>query len=236
LAKSHLSRGKNSGYVARIITEIALDHLVVAARTLDEGSDFVHDRLGVAPDPGGRHEAMGTHNALLRLGEAIYLEVIAIDPEAVPPARRRWFELDAPSMQTKLASGPRLIHWVVRTNSIEELLRRSPISLGQILPLRRGRFEWRLTVQTDGHMPGGGLIPSLIGWQTAAHPSSALPDKGYALERLEGWHPSPNEVVSLLTPLGVAHLIAIRQSTSSSAPVLVAHIRAPDGTSIALSH
>lgn len=62
------------------------DHLVVAATTLADGIEYVADITGVAPQPGGRHVAMGTHNALLRLGERFYLEIIAIDPEEL---RRR---------------------------------------------------------------------------------------------------------------------------------------------------
>ena len=42
---------------------------------------------------------MGTHNRLLGLGTNVYLEVIAIDTEAAPPARPRWFSLDTPEMQ-----------------------------------------------------------------------------------------------------------------------------------------
>src|SRR5438270_709897 len=57
-----------------------LDHLVVAAATLEEGEDYVETRLGARPLRGGRHVAMGTHNSLLKLGEKTYLEVIAIDP------------------------------------------------------------------------------------------------------------------------------------------------------------
>ena len=33
------------------------------------------------PRRGGKHVAMGTHNSLLRLGDGVYLEVIAIDPD-----------------------------------------------------------------------------------------------------------------------------------------------------------
>jgi hypothetical protein len=59
-----------------------LDHLVVAARTLEEGAAWVTGRLGVSMAPGGKHALMGTHNRLLSLGARAYLEVIAIDPDA----------------------------------------------------------------------------------------------------------------------------------------------------------
>ena len=70
------------------------DHLVLAARDLDRGGAWLEDRLGVALTAGGRHSRMGTHNRLLSLGENFYLELIAIDPQAPPPDRPRWFGLD----------------------------------------------------------------------------------------------------------------------------------------------
>ena len=90
-----------------------LDHLVVAAASLDEGVAWCERTLGVTPGPGGRHPLMGTHNRLLALaGEAFpasYLEIIAIDPDAAAPRRVRWFGLDDPALQAALAtSGPRL--------------------------------------------------------------------------------------------------------------------------------
>ncbi|MBK6394651.1 MAG: VOC family protein [Betaproteobacteria bacterium] len=55
------------------------DHLVVAGATLAQAIEYVADLTGVAPRPGGQHAAMGTHNALVRLGRRVYLELIAID-------------------------------------------------------------------------------------------------------------------------------------------------------------
>ena len=51
-----------------------LDHLVVAGATLAQAIEYVADLTGVAPRPGGQHTAMGTHNALVRLGRRVYLE------------------------------------------------------------------------------------------------------------------------------------------------------------------
>ena len=64
-----------------------LDHLVVAGATLAQAIEYVADLTGVAPRPGGQHTAMGTHNALVRLGGRVYLELIAIDPGLPRPAR-----------------------------------------------------------------------------------------------------------------------------------------------------
>ena len=63
---------------------LRLDHLVISARTLDEGTQFVADTLGVAPAGGGAHPLMRTHNRLLNLWGGAYLEVIAIDPQPTP--------------------------------------------------------------------------------------------------------------------------------------------------------
>lgn len=47
----------------------------------------------------------GTHNRCLGMEDGIYLEVIAVDPEAPPPSRPRWFGLDDPSMQVGAGEG-----------------------------------------------------------------------------------------------------------------------------------
>ena len=98
-----------------IAPQVTFDHLVVAAVSLADGIEYLGELTGVAAQPGGKHVAMGTHNALLRLSDRSFLEIIAIDPEGTKPARPRWFELDSIVLQSELTERPRLIHWVVRT-------------------------------------------------------------------------------------------------------------------------
>src|SRR4030095_1080917 len=112
------------------------DHLVVAALELDQGCNWVEQQLGVRPQPGGKHVAMGTHNALLHLGPRFFLEMIAVDPDGVKPARPRWFDLDEPRMKAALAEGPHLVHWVVRTTDIDAAVARIP-DLGTATPTVR---------------------------------------------------------------------------------------------------
>ena len=160
----------------------ALDHLVVAARTLDEGAAWVRERLGAACVPGGKHATMGTHNRLLSLGPESYLEVIAIDPQAPRPTRPRWFELDTAAMQARLARGPALVHWMERTPDLEGELATYPAEV-RIESFTRNGLRWRLALTPDGSFPGGGALPTLIQWD-GAHPCGSLPDSGIRLERL----------------------------------------------------
>ncbi|MBL8477737.1 MAG: VOC family protein, partial [Sterolibacteriaceae bacterium] len=91
------------------------DHLVLAARDLDAGAAWLERQLGATLTGGGKHARMGTHNRLLKLGERFYLELIAIDPQASPPGRPRWFDLDRLELPV---DRPRLIHWVARSDDI----------------------------------------------------------------------------------------------------------------------
>lgn len=84
--------------------ELEIDHLVVGAATLEEGVAHVCALLGVREDafsPVGRHARYGTHNRCLGLEGGVYLEVIAVDPQAPPPPQPRWFGLDDPAVQVR---------------------------------------------------------------------------------------------------------------------------------------
>ena len=51
---------------------LALDHLAVVCRTIEEGTAYVEAVLGAKMSPGGQHGEMGTHNTLLSLGPDAY--------------------------------------------------------------------------------------------------------------------------------------------------------------------
>jgi hypothetical protein len=199
----------------------SIDHLAVAATSLDgrELDDF----LGVTLSPGGRHARMGTHNRLLRLGSGTYLELIAIDPDAATPGRARWFDLDDPAMRARLASGPRLVHWVVRVDTTE--LPPLPIDVGAWEAFQRGDLSWQLTVRPDGTLPAGGVVPSLICWAGPAHPAARLPDLGVTLEALELEHPRAADVQRQLDTLGLGE-----RCSAGPVPRLTVHLRTPRGT------
>jgi hypothetical protein len=183
------------------------DHLVVVCADLDQGAEWIQSTLGVTVLPGGRHVAMGTHNRLLRLGPRGYLEVIAIDPDAPPPDRPRWFGLDDPDTRTRAAVEPFIATWVVRTTDISAALNRVP-ELGEILALSRGPYRWRIAVPANGRLPFDGVLPAVIQWDGDAHPAYALPDQGLALGDVTLRHPRADDLQPLLDRLGLSVPVA----------------------------
>ena len=183
--------------------KLELDHLVIAAASLEAGSAFVRERLGLEVQNGGRHERMGTHNKLLRLNASTYLEVIAVDPKGVTPAMPRWFGLDS------FEGPPRLAHWVVRLTDGDLEQVRLP-EHGLVHPMTRGAFSWSITVPSDGTLPGDGLIPTLIAWDAgSSHPSAALEPSDCSLIKLQGTHPEADRIRLRLAALGIEDLIAL---------------------------
>ena len=202
-----------------------LDHITVTTHTLDHGVAWVRDVLGVSPQTGGTHPRMGTYNCLLRLGESLFLEVIAPDPAAPPPARPRWFDLDTLTLQ----SPPALSTWVVRSSDIAQSAAAASEPLGPIEPMSRGALNWLITIPADGVVPLDGVAPALIEWHTPAHPANSLPDVGLSLARLDIHHPDPARVTRLLQSLALQAPVSVHACSADAPPHLVAHIDTPQG-------
>lgn len=207
---------------------LALDHLVVAARTLEEGAQWLEARTGVAAVAGGRHARMGTHNRLLALGEGAYLEIISVDPQAPAPGRPRWFGLDTPAMHARLRHGPALVHWVARTDDIDAAREAAPDLVGEVLDMERGEYRWRIGVPADGSLPAAGAFPTLIEWRDGRHPAAALPGPGCRLESLAVRSPHAGELALRLRELGFANDAPV-SLVEAGATGLSATLRSPRG-------
>ena len=204
-----------------------LDHLVVAAASVADGIEYIAALTGATPRPGGQHVAMGTHNALLKLGERLYLEIIAVDPAARKPARPRWFGLDRVELLAELQERPRLIHWVARTDGIGALAADCPVALGPAHAMARGDFRWRITIPDDGSLPGKGVVPTLIQWDVPHHPADVLPASGVTLTQLAATHSDPAAVRAALDALGLAATIHVTYDRETR---LAAMLRTSRGT------
>jgi len=186
-----------------------LDHLVVGAATLEEGVAWCERVLGVTPGPGGKHALMGTHNRLLNISSPshprAYLEVIAIDPEAPPPVRARWFDLDQPALRERLAAGPGLIHWVSRVPNLDAALanwRGEGVDAGEAVEASRGNLRWRIALREDGRRLRREALPVLIEWGEV-HPTDAMPESGV---QLLGFEARDGLKARLATPRGEVEL------------------------------
>ena len=162
---------------------LTLDHIVVAAPSLEAGVDHVRELTGLEMGPGGEHPLMGTHNRLLRLGADSFLEVIAVNPDAPAPDRPRWFGLDQPVQK------PHLAHWVLRCSDMTTMLPDMPGLLGPAIPVTRGDLSWLLTVPEDGRLPLDGAMPSILEWKADPLPPTQMQGGEAELLSLTVQHP-----------------------------------------------
>lgn len=196
-----------------------LDHLVISCTDLDSGAAALEAALGLPLEGGGLHPDMGTHNRLLSLGPDAYLELIAINPEAAPIGRPRWFNLD------NFDGAPRLTNWVCNASDLEGALAAAPEGLGVPTPLTRGDLRWTFAIPANGRLPFDECFPALISWTGAAHPTQRLADKGVRLQRLTLSHPDAAGLQAALTRLIADPRLEIR----TGAPKLECLLSTPKG-------
>ena len=188
-----------------------IDHLVIVAKSLEQGVQWCEDTLGITPGPGGEHTLYGTHNRLFKIASPAnpmaYCEIIAINPAAVRPKRAcptRWFDMDTPALQKAVAKQPRLVHFVVNTPDIRTArmaIRMQGIDRGPAISAsrrtNRGTLNWQISVRADGQRLFDGCMPTLIQWgkpdatdPLKLHPRNTLTRSGVTLQSIEVSHPS----------------------------------------------
>lgn len=200
----------------------AVDHLIWACRDLEAGIADIETRLGVRAATGGRHPGRGTHNALLGLGEGMYLEILAPDPSQPAPAKPRWLGVDA-------AARPRLTSWAAKSADVAGAIAtaaRAGVRVGAAIAGGREapdgvRLDW--TVSDPDVVVSAGLVPFLIDWGKTPHPSAGAP-RGARLIALAAEHPDAAVVGAQLRALGIEMEVRV-----AAAPALVATVACPRG-------
>ena len=206
-----------------------LDHIVVAARDLRQGADYLRSMLGVEVPAGGRHQSMATHNLVMQLGNDAYLEVIAIDPDGETPRHPRWFGLDSHCMRAAVREHPRLVTWVINTDDLGALAARAGFDIGTPTALSRDALQWKIALTDDGRQLGDGMLPYCIQWHSSPHPSRAMANTGCLLQEINLYHPRPNWLNDRLDALEASHLVHIEALPDSETAYLEAVIETPNG-------
>jgi hypothetical protein len=183
---------------------LKLDHITVIAPSLEEGVQHVRDCLAVDVPFGQRHAYMGTHNHLLQLGDAAYLEIVAVDPEAQAPERVRWFGLDD---QKKVLSdwqaGRRLRGWVAGTDMFDAVMAAHDGIFGEKVPLPSASPLFDFGIPRDGSLPLNGAAPSLIDRRGTPRAMDTIADRGARLKTFILEHPDPTAMQTLYRDLKV---------------------------------
>ena len=215
-----------------------IDHLVVAASTLQEGVAWCERTLGITPGPGGEHPLMGTHNRLFSIASAdypaAYFEIIAINSEAACArihGAKRWFDLENEALQGNLKqNGPRLVHFVASTLTAHDAMHawsQLGIDRGELLEASRmtaqGKLSWKITVRSDGQRLMHGTLPTLIEWGDV-HPTHHMAASGVTLHSLAATLPETDE---LRAAYGAINLQGV--GVTQGPPNLIATLQTPRG-------
>lgn len=191
-----------------------VDHLVLLAASLAQGVHWCEQTLGICPGPGGQHVLMSTHNRLFKIASPrfprAYFEIIAIDPQAPAPNRRRWFDMDDTQLQKLIAhNGPQLIHFVVSVSNVQagtQSLQALGLDRGDVLQASRatssGLLQWQISVREDGQRLMDGCLPTLIQWGDR-HPFSTMIDSGIELLELQVTHPQSETLSQAFIAIGL---------------------------------
>ncbi len=204
-----------------------LDHIAVVAPDLETGVAWVRETLGVEMSPGGSHPEMGTHNRLARLGDDVFLEVIAVEPGASRPKHRRWFGLDdTEEIARDWHAGRRLRAYVARCSGLADTIGERSDVFGSPMQISRGDRRWLFGVRPDGTLPADGALPCLIDWGPRGTPAPAMPDLGLSLKSLDVETPEPDAIRAALDAIGMADKPDVRPGATVK---LIAAIDTPHG-------
>ncbi len=188
-----------------------LDHIVYGVPDLKQAIELFKKQSGVEPVIAGKHPGLGTHNAILSLGNMQYLEFIALDPEA--PKKNK----ELPSLCSSLLdlSAAKIMTWVIRTDNLAKVVNElNALGNFQIDPpqsFSRTKSDGTVVAMELAYKklppaPGDGLIPFFINWGKTPHPSLSVACK-CQIKEWYGCHPNADMLNNALHKVGIDFLI-----------------------------
>ena len=169
----------------------------------------------------------GTHNHIMQLGSRLFLEVIAINPQALKPDRCRWYGLDDPDIQSEIKIQPRLLTWVVNTKNISALIRSKDFDFGKPELISRSHLSWYFGLPDDGRLFEGGTVPYIIQWNTNQHPAVNMANQKCKFKSLDIYHPDTKRLGRILESISALQLVNLHQTTRPAH--IIATIETPRG-------
>lgn len=177
-----------------------IDHLILGINNLERGMKDFEEITGVRPVFGGVHPGRGTQNALVSLGEGVYLEIIAPDPkQSVDSAMVK-------ELKPVMTLTP--VGWAVGTDdmfALQAKLQAREIRHGAAMPGSRAlpdgsRLQWSTTNIT---LPQHNWLPFFIRWNDPAkHPSRTTP-VGCSLTSMQIEDPNPDPLTHVFSAIGL---------------------------------
>lgn len=147
---------------------------------------------------------MGTHNHLLQLGDSVYLEIVALDPEGERPDRARWFGLDDQrAVKADWDAGRRLRCWVARTDAIDTVLAGREGIFGKKVSLPWTEPAFEFGIPDDGSLPLDGAAPSIIDRRGQPRSMATIADLGARLRSFSLQHPDAGAISELYRSLDI---------------------------------
>lgn len=180
-----------------------IDHIAYAVPNLEKSCKDLEEKLGCKVVIGGRHLNNGTHNALINLGNEIYLELLAIDEENKEIKSPRWMGVD-------IITEPRVTRWAIKSDNLgAELATLKEYNEGLAQSFEGSRkkqdgstLKWHMALPLPS--PEIELAPFAVDWKDSIHPTKSLPDECELLS-IEFKHPNPAKVNELFSKLNIEH-------------------------------
>ena len=181
------------------IRALGIDHVILGAPNLADGSAEFEQLTGVKPVYGGQHPDRGTENALASLGNGSYVEIIAPRADVAPAG-----ELAELRKLTKLTP----IGWALHVDDIKEartVLKRGGFTTTEPRPGSRVTPDmFKLQWTTFGiAKPQIDTAPFFIRWsEPVDHPSLNAP-QGCGLREIRIEDPHESVLHKLMWTLGL---------------------------------